>query len=68
MGGYFDYRPYFEDIQDSLSDVLTNQDALLTEIQQQEEKEFERHKEICHYVSLIMGFILIGAVIAVIFK
>lgn len=72
MGGYYDYRQYFEDIEDSLSDILSNQNNLLTEIRQQEEerieREKERHEQITQSINLVTGIILIGAVISVIFK
>lgn len=72
MGGYYDYRSYFQDIQDSLEDILTNQSLLLTEIRQQEEerieREKERHEEINQSINLVTGILLIGAVISVLFK
>lgn len=72
MGSYYDYRPYFNDLQDSLDDVLSNQSQLFTEIRQIEEdrieREQERHEQISQSINLVTGIILIGAVISVIFK
>lgn len=65
MGGYYDYRPYFQDIESELSSLRTE----IKDINEQWlERNTEQHEVICDKLTILGAILVLATVTTVMFK